>query len=143
MTGYSLCEDTHSYRPVSKLPNLSAVYANLHLLRKTEPNLHTIPIKKAQAHHKGTFVLFFGRNATFTEGETRFGMRSIHQRRESDQKEKKDVRRIKTNTFLVGMQHSLKVKQDLVCEAYIEDGNLTKKEKKMFAGLRQTPFWSE
>ena len=30
--------------------------------------------------------------------------------------------------FLVGMQHSPKVKQDLVCEAYIKDGNRTKKK---------------
>ena len=89
MTGYSLCEDTHSCRLVSKLPDLSEVYANLHLLRKTEPNLHIISIKKSTNTPQGHVC-----------------------------------------AFLVGMQHSPKVKQDLVCEAYIKDGNLTKKEKR-------------
>ncbi len=88
MTGYSLREDTHSCRLVSKLPDLSDVYANLHLLRKTESNLHIISIKKSTNIPQGHVC-----------------------------------------AFLVGMQHSPKVKQDLVCGAYIEDWNLTKKKK--------------
>ena len=59
MTVCSLREEILTCCPVSKLPDLSEVYVNLHLLRKTEPNLHIISIKKAQTHHKGTFVLLW------------------------------------------------------------------------------------
>ena len=58
MTVCSLREETLTCRPVSKLPNLSAVYANLHLLRKTEPNLHTIPIKKSTNIPQGHVCAF-------------------------------------------------------------------------------------
>ena len=36
-------------------------------------------------------MIIDGRNATFAIGETRFGLRSKHQRLESDHKMKKDV----------------------------------------------------
>ena len=38
-------------------------------------------------------MIIDGRNATFAIGETRFGLRSKHQRLESDHKMKKDVYR--------------------------------------------------
>jgi len=66
---------------------------------------------------------------TFAKGETRLGLRSKHQGRESAAKRKRCLIAVRQASDLVRAEHSPKAKQDLVCEANIKGGRARQNEK--------------